>query len=176
MTPESDADAVGSLRAGDAHAFDHLMRKHLSTVYKYAWAIADSPDQVDDAVQDTFMTLWRRRRRVVVHGETLLPWLLTTCRYTLFNANRARRRHASIPLDAVSWIAAEGSDPQSSQLRWIRDEIASLPEPDQRLIEACVLRGESYDQAAIALGITAPAARKRMQRIRARLRTAELEG
>lgn len=175
MTAESDADAVAALGAGDAYAFEQLMRKYAPTVFRYAWAVADSPEQVEDAVQDTFLTLWRRRRKVILHGETLLPWLLTTCRYTVLNANRRRRRRETVPLDEAASASVVADERDMDDLRWIRDEIALLPAADQRLIDACVVRGESYEQAARGLGITAPAARKRMQRIRERLRAAELK-
>lgn len=176
MSRNDDSALVEQLRSGDKGAFDQLMRMHGPTVYRYAWAVVDSPEQVEDLVQDTFLVLWRRRRRVTIVGESLLPWLLATCRFTAFNVNRRRRRNLTVSLESVEHVVAGDSDPASrEELRWVAVEIAQLSERDQRLIEICILRGHPYEGAARELGISAVTARKRMQRVRERLRVAQLK-
>ena len=176
MNGQNDTGAVERLRAGDKAAFDQLMRAHGSAVYRYAWAIADGQDQVEDLVQDTFLTLWRRRRRVTLIGDSVLPWLLATCRFTAFNANRRRRRTSTVPLEAVEHIVAGGDDQAPhDDLRWVADEIARLSDRDQKLVDACIVQGHPYEDAARELGISAASARKRMQRVRERLRAAQLK-
>jgi len=172
-----DSGLVHQLRSGDEGAFDQLMRMHGPAVYRYAWAIADAQDQVDDLVQDTFLVLWRRRRRVTLVGDSLLPWLLATCRFTAFNANRRRRRTTTVPLESVEHAVNRRNDDPAAHddLRWVADEIAGLSEIDQRLVEACVIQGHPYEDAASDLGISAVNARKRMQRVRERLRAAQLK-
>ncbi len=171
-----DAGLVRRLHSGDQDAFHQLMRAHGPAVYRYAWAVADSSEQVDDLVQDTFLVLWRRRRHIALAGDSLLPWLLATCRYAAFNANRRRRRAQTVPLEAVEQFVAHSDDVGTGDdLRWVRDEIARLSERDQRLIHACVVQGRTYEDAARDLEIPAATARKRMQRIRQRLRAAQLK-
>lgn len=175
MSEWDDAVLVEALRAGESRGFDQLMRRHGPAVFRFAWALADSPEQVDDLVQDTFLVLWRRRKHITLVGGSLLPWLLTTCRFTAYNANRRRRRTAALPLDAVEHTTSVAADPaDQSPLRWVADEIAQLSESDQRLLDACVLQGRPYGEVARELGISPPAARKRMERVRTRLRAAEV--
>lgn len=176
MIADDDSTLVEQLRDGNKRAFDELMREHGSTVFRYAWALADSPDQVDDLVQDTFLTLWRRRKRITLVGGSLLPWLLTTCRFTVFNSNRRHRRSATVPLESVERSLPTHADPaEQDTLRWIRDEIARLPDSDRQLLNSCLLEGRPYEDVANELGITASTARKRIQRVRERLRAAQLK-
>ena len=55
------------------------------------------------------------------------------------------------------------------------DEIAQLSDRDQRLVDACIVQGRPYEDAALELGISAATARKRMQRVRERLQVAQLK-
>lgn len=176
MSLDDDTSLVGELRGGNKHAFDQLMRQHGPTVFRYAWAIADSPEQVDDLVQETFLTLWRRRKRITLVGGSLLPWLLTTCRFTAFNSNRRQRRSATLPLETIEHSLSAADDPADRDaLRWIADEVARLPDSDRELLNACVLQGRPYEEVARELGISPSAARKRVQRVRARLRAAQIK-
>ena len=172
MNTASDLELVASLNHGDAHAFSDLMTRHGAAVYRYAWALADEPQQADDLLQDTFLVLWKRRRTVKLAGESLLPWLVTTCRYTAYNANRRSRSSRTISLDEVELAH---TDVPVDELRWVHDEIAALGDMDRQLVERCLLAGESYVAAAAALGLTPEAARKRIQRTRGRLAAARAE-
>lgn len=145
-------------------------------MFRHPWALADSPEQVEDLVQDTFLTLWRRRKRVTLVGGSLLPWLLSTCRFTAFDSNRRRRRSVTVPLESVERSLPMRGDPaERDALRSIRDEVARLPDRDRQLLNSCLLEGRPYDEVASELGITASTARKRMQRVRERLRAAQLK-
>jgi len=131
-------------------------------------------------VQETFLVLWRRRRSIEIHGGSLLPWLLTTCRYVALNENRKTRAHAARHVD-IDDLRTELGDPAedrlaaSEELKWVLEYISSLSVQDRRLCELCLLGGLPYAEAADKLGLTAGAARKRVQRTRetlARLRAA----
>lgn len=179
MNAATDTELVARLSRGDKPAFSELMSRHGPAVYRYAWALADESGQVDDLMQDTFLVLWKRRRAVSLVGESLLPWLLTTCRFTAFNSNRSSRLRLTVPLDVGDRSDPAGSLSESpalarasEELAWVRDEIAALSPLDRQLVERCLIQGESYTEAAAALGISAAAARKRIQRTRSRLAAA----
>ena len=169
----SDRELVAALNSGDRAAFTALMTRHGRAVYRYAWALADEPGQVDDLLQETFLVMWRRRRRVALIGDSLLPWLLTTCKYTAFNSNRRHRAGRTLPLEAAE---SEHPDAASAdareQLAWVLDDIAALGEVDRRLVQLCLIEERSYAEAAGELGISTAGARKRIQRTRSRLAAA----
>ena len=70
-------------------------------------------------------------------------------------------------------LAAPGDTTEASeQLRWVRDEIAALPDTDRRICELCLLQGYSYAEAAQLLGLSVGAVTQRVSRSRRRLKKA----
>jgi len=171
MKKMNDSELVALLARGDEGAFSKLMREHGPAVYRYAWALADSPNHVDDLLQDTFLVMWKSRRKITLVGDSMLPWLLTTCRYTAYNSNRRERARRTLPLDAAAVVAAP-----TDQLGWLRDEIDALGDVDRRLVQLCLVEGRSYSEAAEHLGLSVTAARKRIQRTRSRLAAVRAAG
>ncbi|KFF58658.1 hypothetical protein JF66_16925 [Cryobacterium sp. MLB-32] len=176
LNSDSDNTLVASLNRGDKGAFSELMTRHGPAVYRFAWALADEAHQADDFLQDTFLVMWKRRHKIVLAGESALPWLLTTCRFTVYNSNRRSRARRTLPLDAAETATNAGAPTSAiEELNWVREEIDALSQIDRQLINRCLLEGESYAQAAAALGMTPAAARKRVQRTRIRLGAARIE-
>lgn len=158
-------------RAGDRKAFSALMREHGHSVYRYAWRLADERAQVEDLVQETFLQLWAKRVHIeVTPNGSVLPWLLTTCRYLTYNANRRQRHERTVTLDHLEGRPyAVDTETTRAELHDVANAIAALSPADQELCRRCLVDGESYNEAAEALGITTSTARKRLQRARARL-------
>ncbi|MCO1339826.1 hypothetical protein BJH93_13130 [Kocuria polaris] len=174
----SDEDAFTRLVRGSDAAFAELFDRHSGTVYRYAWGLAESRDEVADIVQETFLVLWRRRKEISLAGRSLLPWLLLCCRNTAYNHNRARRRSSAGELTepkpgTPAWHRRVEQQQAAEELTWVREEIANLPDAERSLCELCLIEGLSYDEASSALGISQPAARKRIQRARRKLRAAK---
>jgi len=171
MEKTNDRELVTRLGRGDQDAFSALMQRHGAAVYRYAWALADSPNHVDDLLQDTFLVMWKSRRKITLVGESMLPWLLTTCRYAAYNSNRRERTRRTLPLE----VALDSSS-ADNQLSWLHEEIDALGDVDRRLVQLCLIEGRSYTEAAAQLGLSVVAARKRIQRTRSRLAAARAAG
>jgi RNA polymerase sigma factor (sigma-70 family) len=163
-----DGTLVLSLRAGDRPSFLALYRRHAATILRYAWRLADDSGDAEDLVQEVFATLWAKRRTITLAGDSLLPWLLVTCRNHGANLVRkkAKTRTVALSEDRVDAPQSDAVD----DLRWIHDEIDSLGPLDQRICQLCLLEGVPYRQAAAQLGITANGVAKRVERIRKHLR------
>lgn len=159
-----DIDLLIALRDGDGQGFATLYRRHAATVLRYAWALAETPQQAEELTQETFITLWRKAARASVYDDSLLPWLLTACKNHARNLRRAESRHRHLPLEAAELAPAQ------DDLQWIVDDLDILSPNDRRLCELCLIEGYSYQEAARQLEITPAAAGKRLERARARLR------
>ncbi len=162
-----DVDLLGLFTRGDEHGFDVLYRRYAASVLRYAWALADTPQQAEELVQETFVTLWQKRAASAIYDDSLLPWLLAVCKNHWRNLRRAEARHRNVPLEAI----AEQASPQD-ELAWVRDDLDILSPNDRRLCELCLIEGYSYQEAAAELDITTSAAGKRLERARGRLRKA----
>ena len=71
--PKSAPASTGSLGAALADAFDRFA----PTLTRYAWALAGSKQDVEELVQDTFLTLWQKSGELDLATSALLPWLRT---------------------------------------------------------------------------------------------------
>ena len=167
-----DVELIARMRHGDRAAMRALYELHAAAVYRAVYARILDRSSVDDAVQDVFFLLWKKRRVLTIAGSSALPWLLVTARYTVMNANRlsARREHISLH-DFHSPEAEEGTDVETrALLDAVESAVRALPEFDQRVYKACLVEGLSYDEAAKRLGATQGAIRNRLSRVRSRIR------
>lgn len=171
-----DALLAGLVR-GDRAALPVLFDRHAPTVTRYAWAIAQNRQDLEEIVQDTFITLWRKSAEIVLYEASLLPWLLTTCRYLAANAGRRHLRNLAEELPDEfrlerSTHAQRDAEAAREQLRWVLDEIGRLEPIDRRVCELCLVDGVPYGEAAESLGLSVGAVKQRVLRSRARLRKA----
>jgi RNA polymerase sigma factor (sigma-70 family) len=171
---DSDAELLMGLVAGDRQALAAILRRHSPSVTRYAWAMVASRADVEEVVQDTFVTCWRKAGTIELPDTSLLPWLLVTCRNMALNLNRSRVRHAAdeLPDDLP---VSEHDDSARDRLRWVMEEIDKLSPLDRRVCEVCLIDGRSYAEAALETGISVGAVRQRVARSRARLRKAAIE-
>ncbi|WP_173923306.1 RNA polymerase sigma factor [Agromyces sp. Marseille-P2726] len=174
----SDADLLKRVAGGDQRALAVVFDRYAPAVTRYAWAIAASRMDVEEIVQDTFVTMWRRAGEVTIAETSLLPWLLVTCRNLGRNAARKSARHEADELDETSTNRADAvrdhHDAESARddLRWVLDEIERLDPIDRRVCELCLIEGMPYAEAAEHLGLSVGAVKQRVSRSRARLKKA----
>lgn len=171
----SDNDLALLVALGDKDALAAVMDRYAATVTRYAWAIALTKQDVEEVVQDTFLTLWSKAGSFQLADESLLPWLLVVCRnHSLNNVRRsARSRTSELPDELADELPAREEEARARErLRWVRDEIDALAPIDRRVCELCLLEGRSYAEAAQILGISVGAVTQRVLRSRNRLKKA----
>jgi RNA polymerase sigma factor (sigma-70 family) len=170
---DNDAELVRALARGDQTAVPILFDRHAPAVTRYAWALAPTRQDVEELVQDTFVTLWQKAEAIDPPAESLLPWLLVVCKNHAANQRRKSMRHESdgLPDD----LATPETDHEArDRLRWVRDEIAALSPTDREVCELCLVQGRSYSEAALTLGLSVGAVTQRVSRSRAQLRKAAM--
>jgi RNA polymerase sigma-70 factor (ECF subfamily) len=168
---EPDVTLVRAAGRGDRRAVVALFDRYVATVTRYAWAIVANRQDVEEIVQDTFVTLWRKAGEVDLPDASILPWLLVVSRNHAANLRRSQRRHQGDELPD-ELVAPSGDDAARDRLRWVRDEIDALSPIDRQVCELCLIDGRSYADAAAALGLSVGAVRQRVARSRARIRKA----
>lgn len=171
---ETENDLVARARGGDIDAFEALTRLHVRSVLRYAASVVTDRDSVEDVAQEVLLVAWRRRRDLDPE-RSLLPWLLVTTRHIAVTTNRRAIRQEAGDLDTVDhlhqWERGQDRRAAADELAHLREALDGLPQEDRDLVRLCFVEGVSYDDASAALGLTPPATRKRVQRIRGRLRS-----
>ncbi|AJE87656.1 RNA polymerase sigma factor [Streptomyces physcomitrii] len=160
-------------REGDEGAFETLVHRHGPALLKLAARILGDTAEAEDAVQEAFVSAWRRLPEY--RGEAAFrTWMYRIVTNRCLNQLRSRRPAAD--LDAVPEPAApehEASPARAAEstaaMKALGTALAELS-PEQR---ACwVLRelhNQSYEEIAEAVGITHQAVRGRIFRARRHL-------
>ena len=125
-----------------------------------------------DLTQDTFLTAWRKLGDVR-DDKKLAPWLCGIARNLARNASRRRKHQANdnelsaLPESAPSPLqTAIARETEVTVWNALRDLPENLREP----LVLYYQEGKSMDHVATALGLSEPAARKRLSRARKALR------
>lgn len=124
---------------------------------------------LDDAVQDTFITAYRRRD--TFDGRSPRAWLYSIGRGVANNARRARSRRARRHTEAPPPLGLQGpNEEQLSARRTIAGFLATLDDADRELFVLCEVDGLTGPELAAALGRKLPTLYGRIRVLRDRFR------
>jgi len=174
----TDAELLERLASGDQRALAVVFDRHAPAVTRYAWAIAPSRMDVEEIVQDTFLTVWRKAAGILIAETSLLPWLLVTCRNFGMNAIRKAAHNQAEQFDDDLTVPADvvrdhhDAEAAREDVRWVLDEIERLEPIDRQVCELCLVDGLPYAEAAERLDLSVGAVKQRVSRSRARLKKA----
>ena len=169
----SDAALVAALRDGDRRALETLYRRHAPwLVLRLSHRCADD-GLVDEALQDTFVTVWKKAGSWTGDGE-VAAWIWGISIRTLMSRMRPRAplmarlsARRSEPLESAEDLVLSGI--QHGELGPAVDRLS----PELRsVVQATVLDGLTTREAARLLGIPAGTVKTRMHRARRELREA----
>jgi RNA polymerase sigma-70 factor, ECF subfamily len=166
-----DGILVARARDGDTAAFEDLVRRYATRVYRIALRIVGDADTAEDAAQDSFITAWRCLHEI--HAEqAFAAWLYRIAATRAVNVARARRPEISLEEEALppSRTAGPAQQAVAAELRAALTRALRRLTPEQR---ACwVLReleGMSTNEIAHTVHSSPDAVRGRVHRARARL-------
>ncbi len=169
----TEGDLIDAAQAGDAGAIEALMRAHRARVFRYAMRLCISPEDAEDAAQETLLAM-ARYLGAFRGAASLSTWLFTVVRNHCVRLARRSVRE-SLRLDA----GGDPADPAApaddaladEQLRLLLAEVVSTLDPAQRevLLRRDVL-GQPASQVAAELGLGVAAVKSRLHRARAEVR------
>jgi len=171
-----DASLVAQAANGSEVAFRTLYRAYVRPVYWIAHGLVGNAADAEDVTQETFLVAWRKLPQMELAGDSLLPWLVTVCRFQA--ANRIRRQQRD---RANTAAAADDTLPSTVNVEQqvigaeladrILQEVSGLSPLDRDIFRLCATEGYAYQAAAEELGVAHGVVRNRLSRIRTRLRT-----
>lgn len=172
-------DLLRRARAGDALAFDLLMRRHDLQVLRTARRLVVHAADAQDAAQEVFVRLYRSLGRIDPR-RPLAAWLYRVTVNVCHDLNRARLRFRALPVDdlpaAEQPVAADAaSDPAARAERAQEDDLlrrflAELPEKERAAVVLRDLEGLSTREVARIQRSTATTVRSQISRARLKLR------
>jgi len=179
---EVDEVLVKRAQQGDTAAFDELVRRYTSIVYRVLYKILRHEEDTQDALQDTFVSAYRALPRFRQDAR-FSTWIYRIATNAALMKARARKNNlvsldhptedpdAQSAWDLPDWSATPDEEIMTGETRRImEDAIQALP-PEQRA--AFVLhdiQDLSSAETAQAMGITVSAVNSRLHRARVFLR------
>ena len=182
----SDRELWRRAAAGEAECFGLIFDRHGSAIHAYCRARSpvganEHGESAADLVSVVFLEAWRRRRHVVLEGDSALPWLLGVARRVMLHRARSISRHraalARLPRDS-GLAPSQVEDPadeiarridDGARLTAVRHAFAQLRDGDREVLLLCVWGELDYASAAVALGVPVGTVRSRLSRARSRL-------
>ena len=177
------APLVARARAGDAAAFDDLMRATERKVVATAWRLLGDREDVRDAAQEVYLRAFKYLARFR-EGEDFQAWLyritVNVCRDAA--ARRRRAGHATAATDEELERAAAdfenlagANDAESDALRaqqreLLRRGLDALPERERAAIVLRDLEGLSTEEVARILNTRPVTVRSQVSSARAKLK------
>jgi RNA polymerase sigma factor (sigma-70 family) len=161
---------------GDGDAFGVLFDRHRDRVFRHAYRVSGDRHHDEDTMATAFLELWRRRAKVRLVDDPVLPWLLVTTTNVARNSGRAALRYRRL---LNSLPRAEDVSPDAGDL-FLQKEmdkdaaraLRTLKALDLQLVSLVVFEEYAISAAASVLDMTPSAAKSRMRRARQRMKNA----
>ena len=149
----SDEDLVTRFQQGDEGAFDLLVRRHRTGVYRAAWRLTGSHTEADDLAQEAFLRAYRalggfrRESRFATWMSRIVMNLALTWRRT--------RRPPAVPIDTVRGLEGGDSPADRSVLRSeVREAVDRLPRRQRQVLLLKVYEGLKFVEIAEVAGMS----------------------
>src|SRR4051812_16743305 len=147
------SDATAALPARTRTLDPGRAADHLDRLYRGALALCGSRERAEDLVQDTYLRVLARPRRL--RHDDDLGYLLRALRNTFINQQRAARRRpppaTTREVERFEGTAATGDAPTDAGAGVVFEAIAALPRPYREAVVAIDVVGVSYREAGRAL-------------------------
>ncbi|MCK6080898.1 sigma-70 family RNA polymerase sigma factor [Microbacterium sp. EYE_5] len=173
---KTDAELVAAAAGGSQSAFRALYRAYARPVFWLAHGLLGDTADAEDVMQETFLVAWRRLPQLDLASDSLLPWLVTICRFQSANRMRRQRRDREHTAAAMTETIPAAVDVEeqvigSALAERVLAEVGTLSPLDQQIFRLCATEGYAYQAAAAELGVSHAVVRNRLSRVRTRLRT-----
>lgn len=147
------------MQQGDTEAFRSLYETAARAVYAYALSILQNPQDAEEAMQDTFLTVWTQCDSYVSSGKPL-AWIFTIVRNRCYALLRRRSLHPSVSLESLdtedpSWqpYSEDLTGERSAARDSLAQALACLTDQERRLIYLHVIASMKHREIAAALDL-----------------------
>jgi RNA polymerase sigma-70 factor (ECF subfamily) len=165
----TDAELLAAVAAGDRRAFADLYQRHAPWLVLRLGRRCADPGLVDEAVQDTFVAVWRAARKWDGRGE-VAAWIWGIGVRRLIDGLRKHRPVVIAVADRELVASAEEQVLVGVEYGELGRALSRLSPELRSVIEATILDGLTTKEAGRLLGIPAGTVKSRMVRARAALR------
>jgi RNA polymerase sigma-70 factor (ECF subfamily) len=166
----TDEELLERVGRRDPAAFETLYQRYSRSVLGLALRRLGDRGRAEDALQETFTSIWRAARTYNPQRGPAAPWLFAVARNSIADRGRARREP---PAEAPDEPSSEAGPDEQAELSWVSWRVHSalevLPDQERRLIELAYWSGLSQSEIAGLEGIPLGTVKTRTRSALARL-------
>src|SRR6478672_13577674 len=150
----TDGELIQRAADGDRLAFEDLYKRYARPVFGLALRRLGDRGRAEDAVQETFASIWRAAGSYRPDRGPGAPWLYAVARNAIVDRRRALGPTPAEPVDEPSNDAGPDERAEASWTAWrVHRALAELPEQERKLIELAYWGGLSQSEIADFVGI-----------------------
>jgi RNA polymerase sigma-70 factor (ECF subfamily) len=163
LSSHTDNELLQLLHTGDDTAFAEIYNRYWKLLYTSAHNVLQVKAAAQDAVQEVFVSLWKRRDQVTI--DNLSSYLYQAVRFQVFKAIRAEKTDLSF-VHRLSLISKDilTEDPLLfKELEALYQQVVrSLPQDEQEIFSLHRDAGLTYKQIAEEKNISVKTVEKKM--------------
>jgi len=181
--PHPDVELVARAKAGDAAAFEQLIRQYERQIFRTAQHITQNREDAEDITQDVFFKAFQKLDQFqgnskfstwlvrIAVNESLMRLRKRKTSKTVSMDQDVETDEGSIPRDFAEWRPnPEQNYSQAELAEILRKTIAGLPPGFRTVFTLRDIENLSTEETAEALGLSVPAVKSRLLRARLQLR------
>jgi len=164
----SDEGLMQRLQADDVRAFGELYNRHSAKGFGLARLICGDSQRAADALQDSFLAVWRSRAMYDPARGSPRAWLMTTVRHRSIDLMRRDRRDGLRESEAeLEYLPAPGSVAEDAEEHdeadRVRAALLGLPLAQREAIALAYFVGLTHTEIATRLQLPAGTVKGRIR-------------
>jgi RNA polymerase sigma-70 factor (ECF subfamily) len=150
----TDSELIERVGRGDDGAFDTLYRRYARPVFALALRRLGDRGRAEDAVQETFASIWRSARTFRPERGAGAPWLYAVARNAIVDRSRLRTEPVAETADQVSLDAGPEERAEADWTAWrVHRAFEELPVHERAVLELAYWGDMSQSEVAEFLGV-----------------------
>ncbi len=150
----TDDELILRTGSGDRAAFEQLYRRYARSVFGLALRRLGDRSRAEEAVQETFASIWRSARSYRPERGRGAPWLYAVARNAIVDRSRLR---SEPPMQAPDEAAGDAGPLELAEQSWVawrvHRALEELPEREREVLALAYWSGLSQSEVAEFLDI-----------------------
>src|SRR5277367_3784022 len=150
----SDGELIQRTGTGDRSAFEKLYRRYSRPVFGLALRRLGDRSRAEEAVQETFVSIWRSAKTYKPERGPGAPWVYGVARNAIVDRSRARYEP---PAEAPDEPSRETGPDERAEQAWtswrVHSALENLPDREREVIALAYWSDLSQREVAEKLGI-----------------------
>jgi RNA polymerase sigma-70 factor (ECF subfamily) len=150
----TDGELITRSAGGDRSAFEVLYRRYSRPVFGLALRRLGDRGRAEDAVQETFASIWRAAKSYKPERGPGAPWLYAVARNAITDRGRAR---SDTPTEVPEQVSPEAGPAERAEASWtawrVHRALEELSSNERTVVELAYWSGLSQSEIAEFLNI-----------------------